>query len=322
MKGVGLTILFLSVCVSSPADSIRLEGEPFRPSTNTEVIWNAPTNDWPTGLWIYKVMPEAVSAAVVSNAMMLGHFTMKDFSRSTHPVIKDKDLIYFYHQDAQNLRRHLFIAPDLGAIEYASERDYSAPVEDAPTADQAEKLARDVLFQLGVDRSLVCNPKPGYDETSIRYKYDKEAHKMILPGTTNTVVRGIAFQRRIDGVLESGSWCFMIHFRSHGEIEDFSLYWRNILPQKSYPTVSPAQIVGMIKNGQTQLPPQFDDVNGVADAKTLTVTKLTPRYYTGTGKESLDALRPYANLEVSANFGTNISTFFLTCPILSTNATF
>jgi hypothetical protein len=322
MRGFALAIAVLLVCVSSPADSIRLEGEPFHPSTNTGVTWNAPTNDLPSELWIYKVMPEAVSAGVVSNAMKLGQFTMKDLSKSAHPIIRDKDLIYFYSKGDSGKSRHLFIAPSLGIIEFAAERDYNKPIENVPNAVEVEKLARGVLCQLGVDKSLICNPKPGYDETSTRYKYDKGTHKMILPGVTETVVRGIAFQRRIDGVLESGSWCFMIHFRSHGEIEDFSLYWRNILPQESHPTVSPAQIIGMIKDGQTQLPPQFDDVSGITAAKNLVVTKITPRYFNGTGKEPLDFLKPYADLEVSADFGTNTSTFYLKCPILSANVAF
>ena len=59
----------------------------------------------------------------------------------------------------------------------------------------------------------------------------------------------------------------------------------------------------MIKGGQTHLPPQFDDVSGVADAKTLTVTKIKPRYFSGIGKEPLDGLKPYADLEVRADLG-------------------
>lgn len=319
MKGIAISAMLLVACVTSPADSFQPEGQPFHPSTNTQVLCTAPTNGLPVGLWVYRVMPEAISAAVVSNAMALGHFTMKDFSKSTHPVIRDKNLIYFFAKNEAGLTRHLFISPGIGAIEYQSERDNSSPAEDAPSAEETEKLARKVLFELGIDSSLICNPKPGYDETSIRFKWDKEKHRAVPPGVTNTVLRGIAFQRRIDGVLTSSGWVFMIHFRSHGEIEDYSLTWRNLLPQQSYPLISVDDIVHMIKDGQAVLPEQFDNVTGVAEAKALTITKITPLYFNGSGKEAMDFLKPYAELEMRADFGTNSSTFFLTCPILSTN---
>ncbi|HEY3761058.1 MAG TPA: hypothetical protein VGN23_04865 [Verrucomicrobiae bacterium] len=314
-------IIFTCISFSSPADSTWLEGETFHPSTNTEVIWEA-TNDLPNGLWVYKVIPEAFSAAVVSNAMRIGNFTMKNYSKTSESIFQDKHLLYFFdwNNASNHVRRFLYIAPTLGAMQYSSGRDYNARVEAVPTADEAQKMAEDVLFQLGIDRELYYHPLTGYDETSIQFKYDRQTHQLIQPGTTNVTLRGVAFARRIDGVRESRGWCFMIHFRSHGEIEDFSLYWRNLLPLVSHPTLTPSQIVKAIKDGQAMLPPQFDDVAGIADAKAFTVTKITPRYFNGTGKEQMDFLKPYAELEMRADFATNSATFFLTCPILSTNA--
>jgi hypothetical protein len=255
--------------------------------------------------------------------MAIGHFTMKNFSTTSESRFQDEHLIYFFDWNSQSnhLRRFMYIAPTLGVINYTSQRNYNAPIEAVPTADEAKKMAEDVLFQLGIDRLLICNPKTGYDETNIKFKYDRETRQAIQPGTTKVTLRGVSFSRRIDGVQESSAWCFLIHFRSHGEIEDFSLCWRNILPSESHQVVTPEEIVEMIKSGKAVLPPQMSDMTGLDSAKKLTVVKITPRYYNGTSKESLDFMYPYADLEMTAEIeSTNTTTFYLSCPILLTNA--
>jgi hypothetical protein len=69
-----LVFALCSVGSFSPAESFRLEGSVFLPSTNSEILWTAPTNGLPRALWIYKIIPEAFSAAMVSNAMKIGSF--------------------------------------------------------------------------------------------------------------------------------------------------------------------------------------------------------------------------------------------------------
>ena len=205
-------------------------------------------------------------------------------------------------------------------MEYTSQRDNNSPVENVPTTDEAEKMAEDVLFQLGVDRSLVCNPKTGYDETSIKFKYNRQTHQIVQPGTTNVTLRGVAFRRRIDGILESSAWCFLIHFRSHDEIEDFSLTWRNLLPQESHRVLTRNEIIQIIKSGEAVLPPQFCDTSDGDKATRLTINKITPYYYNGARGELLDFMYPYAEMEVSADLSpTNARLFYLQCAILSTN---
>ena len=200
----------------SPAESFRLEGEPFNPSTNSEIVWSAPTNNLPRGLWIYKVMPEAFSAAVVSNAMNICHFQKNDLAQPP-----DKNQIVFKNKNKFNQSHVLSIAPTLGGMDYNSQWDYKIPIEDVPSSDEAETLARDILFQLGIDRSSLADKvQKGYDDTSTRYD------------------------------------------RQHNQV--------------------------------------------------------TPRYYNGVGKESLDFLYPYADLEMTADSGnTNATIFFLQCPILT-----
>ena len=302
---------------SSPAEPFRLEGEPFQPPTNCPIAWNAATNGLPSGLWIYKVMPEAFSAAVVSNAMRIGHFQMKDVSRTSEAQspLKDKHLIYCYNLNEYGKARFLYIAPTVGAMEYGSQKDYTAPVEAVPSSEQTEQLARDVLFQLGIDRSLLGERvRNGYDETSTRA--DRQGN---LLGPPRVVTRGISFERRIDGIPLSEAWCFLVNFGSHGTIEDFKLRWRNLLPYQSHRLLTPAQVLGLIKSGQSVFPPQAAaSRQEVVGAKAMTVVKLTLRYFNGSGKEWLDYLYPYADLEMTADFGDrNTGTFCLRCQILS-----
>jgi hypothetical protein len=303
------------ICFASPAESIRLEGQAFHPFTNAEIVWSA-TNVFPRGLWIYKVMPEAFSAVVVSNAMAIGHFQTKDLAKTDHPQFQDKYLIYFQNRNEFSRPRFLSIAPTLGAMKYVSQADSTAPIVGVPTSDEAETLARDVLFQLGIDRSLLVERvRKGYDETST--PIDRQGHTL---GTPQAVSRGVSFERRIDGIPLSENWCFLIHFGRQGKIEDFSLKWRNIVPFESHSVLSPAQIIQMIKSGQAVLPSQFFNTGGLDRKKRFTIVKAMPRYYNGNGREFLDFMFPYVEMEIMAEMdGADATTFVIQCPILSTN---
>lgn len=304
--------LFIVFSISSLAGTFRLEGNAFKPATNCPIVWNA-TNAFPSGLWVYKVMPEAFSSAVVSNAMRLGEFKNQDLSKTGQPLLNDKHLIYFLNKNEYGKPRYLFIAPTIGAMEYSSQKDYTAPVENVPSSEAAEKLARDILFQFGIDRSLLGERvKSGYDETTT--KIDRQGNML---GEPQVIVRGISFERRINGIPLSEAWCFLIHFGSNGRIEDFKLRWRNLLPYKSNPTFTPSEIVELIKTGQSIFPPQagggdFD----ISKATKLTVEKITPRYFNGAGKEWLDFIYPYADLDMSAEIGAEKAIFYLTCPLV------
>ena len=314
MKAITFLMAFLAVAFSSAAAPPLETFCPHFP-TNAQIVWEA-TNDLPHGLWIYKVMPEAFSAAAISNALRICHFQTKDLSKGEHPVFKDPHLIYYFNANESNLRQFLYIAPTLGGMDYNSQWDYKIPIEDVPSSDKAEALARDILFQLGIDRSsLADKAQKGYDDTSTRY--DRQ-HNQITP--TQVIRRGVAFARRIDGIPLSDSRCFLIHFGIHSRIEDFSLLWRNIQRYESRQVLTTEQIIETIKSGKAVLPEQFGDLTDKNTTRKLAITKITPRYYNGVGKEALDFIYPYADLEMTAETGnTNTTTFFLSCPILSTN---
>jgi hypothetical protein len=305
-----LFILTIVVSLSSPAEPFRLKGQAYQPPTNIDIVWKA-TNDLPHGLWIYRVMPEAFSAAAISNAMTICHFQTNDLAQPP-----DKNQIIFKNKNEYCQSHVLSIAPTLGGMDYNSQWDYKIPIEDVPSSDKAEALARDILFQLGIDRSSLADKvQKGYDDTSTRY--DRQRN-LISP--TQVIRRGVAFARRIDGLPLSDNRCFLIHFGIHSRIEDFSLLWRNIQRYESRQVLTTEQIIETIKSGKAVLPEQFGDLTDLNTTKKLAITKITPRYYNGVGKEALDFIYPYADLEMTAETGsTNTTTFFLSCPIFSTN---
>jgi len=216
MRSLTWIAVFGAVCCS-PAATLPLEGELFHPATNVEVIWDA-TNSLPKQLWIYQVMPGAFSAGVVSNAMALGNFTMKDLTKAGIPPFQDKNLLHFENKNELGRRRWLYIAPGLGTMKFESERNTTASVENVPTADEAEAAARDLLFQLGIDRSLLAERvRKGYDETTT--PIDRSGNVL---GPERTLSRGLSFERRVDGFPLSENWCFLAHFDSHRRLRDFT----------------------------------------------------------------------------------------------------
>jgi hypothetical protein len=59
MRKIAVWILLQTFCAAGFAGSPPLQelGQPFRPSTNLDISWNAPTNGLPAALWNYHVTP-------------------------------------------------------------------------------------------------------------------------------------------------------------------------------------------------------------------------------------------------------------------------
>lgn len=310
MKYFFILILFLSAGFSVHAESFRLEGTPYQPTTNIEIEWNVPTNPLPHALWVFKVVPQTFPMAVVSNLMTLGRFEWTDMVKSRELPVPDKNLICFRDSKGDQWSRFLNIAPTLGWIEYGDEAAVGrGPPEGVPTNDEAERLAFDCLFRLGIDRSLLCDKRVGYE--TVRGKLDASGHRL----TTNLVSRGVSVGRQIDGVKEA-NFSFLIHFGDHGKIKDFILTWRNLLPFEAHPTATPDRIIGFIKAGKATIPVQDYDPSVSFKAKKLRIVKIIPQYFDKPGLEPLDFVYPYAVLEMAADTDGKTATFYLHCPLM------
>ncbi len=134
----------------------------------------------------------------------------------------------------------------------------------------------------------------------------------------NNVVtsRGIMLCRQIDGIELSDS--FLIEFGNDSAVATLKMNWRSLKPYQRYKTARPNEITDWIKAGRAVV---FPDVNGddsvPVQAKKFTITKATPVYLS---RNAQGFVFPSVDLEVVADIGsTNATTFYLNCPILSTN---
>jgi hypothetical protein len=111
----------------------------------------------------------------------------------------------------------------------------------------------------------------------------------------------------------------LTEFGNRGKIKRFDLVWRNLAPHEIRPLASPNEVIALIREGRAVAPMQDFDWTASLHATQLTITDVRLYYFDRPGMEPLDFMYPYAELELAAHSGTNTSTFYLTCPILSSN---
>ena len=81
-----------------------------------------------------------------------------------------------------------------------------------------------------------------------------------------------------------GAEGFSVEFGSRGQIRSFSLAWPNLERNQSRSTASPQQIINCIRAQKTIVLPNaceetyFQRIKALANAKTFTITKITPYY--------------------------------------------
>jgi hypothetical protein len=288
-----------------------LENPFFHPATNAEIIWSAPASELPKTLPTYQASPQNFSPTVISNAMFLAAFQMKDLVSPPHY----QAVLAFHDRKDESWTRALTIIPEVGQILYRV-RTNSINSAGVPTDEEVAKQTWNYLPQFQIDPSQLTE-KP--ENRRIEFCED---------GTTNVCARGIFLTRKLDGI-ETREIGFGMDFSSGGQIKGFYLIWPKLEVLEKYRTASPDQIVAWIKEGKTF--PTEDELKNQAKiknlmtAKKMTITKIRPEY--GKGKygemptsESEKLVSPFGILEGVADLGnTNIS-FQFYCPILSTNA--
>ena len=139
MKRLAVALILLGCGLCCSAETHRLDGlqgYSFRPPTNTVIVWAA-TNELPRDVWVYKVVPQEFSMAVVSNVMALCEFQFSNLHKTIDPDIEDKKLITFTDKK-ERWTRYLEIAPTLGWIDYYAQSDPKAPTNGVPSPKTSE----------------------------------------------------------------------------------------------------------------------------------------------------------------------------------------
>lgn len=291
-------------------------------STNTQIIWNAPTNELPQSFWIYKRLPpQPFSEAVISNAIVLASLQKKGFPK---PSTSDFFIPADHPPNWPGTIRIIFsITPKSSTISY-SRAHPDTNTTDIPADTILAERAWDCARQLGVDVSQVVQMKP----TSYFNKNEK------FEDLTNQLCgRGVFLARKLDGILftdigdEGGNDGFWIELGSRGQIRAFSLVWPRLERSENQPTANPQQIVACIRAFKAMTLPIGQETNYFARLKNLsmatklTITGITPFYWeliygdAITNDEPSKIISPFAKMNAVAEFGTNNTMLTLLSPI-------
>jgi hypothetical protein len=273
-----------------------------------EIIWTAPTNNWPEDLWVYKVVPQEFSKTVVSNLLAISGFVEKDPSK-VPPFFAEKDPQTIFFGNLEGHYRHLAICPSLGFIEYVDPKAQASSqlqkVEDVPNEQEATQLGLKFLRLLGIDISQIAR-KPASAELDLHWQKDTIVY--IDQNTKAEVVLtngyGVLFARQIDGIKVHGFGGMDIVFGNDAKISSLRLCWRNLTPSELRHCPYPQGIIGSLKKGETTLHPLGSvNVYPQGSLKKLTVTKATFLYEGRYYDEPMDLVRPYLSFEGIADSG-------------------
>lgn len=202
------------------------------------------------------------------------------------------------------------ILPDVGQMSFSlGDRAPDSP-EGIWTNQAAIEYAWNILLELGVDRSQFIK--------------------------TNTATSwGISFPRQVDGIqFQNDSEGFAIQqFGKEEKVRNFCLTWPNLERDQQSQTATPQQIITCIRAFKTPVAPNDDEpdyfsrVKNLAEAKKLTITKITPYYGEGiygetpTNGDWPKTVMPIAKLEAIADFGGSNTILRFFSPIVSSDVT-
>jgi hypothetical protein len=280
------------------------------------ITWSTPTNRLPEKLWVYKVIPQNFSEAVVSNLMSLGSFTIRD-RKKVSPYLHEEDSGTLFFGDLEGTQKHLAICPKLGYVEFHDGKAASSsqlhPVIGVPDQDETMRLGLKYLRLVGIDISQIAT-KPGSLDLDVRYQRETLAYtdQKTKEEIALTNVFGVWFARSIDGLKVGGYGGMDVSFGNNAKVTDLRLCWRNLVPFELHDCPSMPQITDWIKSGQIRLRVEkTGEMIRLSDLKKLTVVKATPLYYGKNEDEPADFVFPYVDCQAVAESekGTNTVSF-------------
>jgi hypothetical protein len=322
MNKLALLAAILAAGVSSFADAAN-SLERFSPSfsTNTEILWEAPTNLLPKNFWIYKRLPQQpFLATVISNAVMLASLQDRGFPKPSTNA--------FYIWSAPNPGGMSFsifsIQPASTTISFSSP-DQNLATNNVPDDETVTKRAFEYAARFGLPPAYLI-PKPVYASSNAT------GGDQTL--TNGVCARGIFLSRKLNGIgffgdADSASDGFAVEFGSRGQIRSFSLVWPNLETNRLEKAASPQQIIACLRAHRIIVLPNPDEetyfqrLKTLATVKTFTITKITPCYGDGvfgqvpTNDVPSEFISPFAELEAVADFGNSNATVRFVSPIIS-----
>ena len=204
-----------------------------------------------------------------------------------------RTVIWADHMEGEPRPPSFMIMPENGIIQYdLGDRWPNSPQEILSSQAEVE-YAWDCLARFGIDRTQFVK--------------------------TNIATYGVFFPRQIDGIRfhdDSEGFSFQ-RFGKGANIRGFGVTFPNLHRTRDDTTATPQEIIACIRAFKTPVAPSreetdyFGRVKNMAKVKRLTITRLTPFYGEGTfgemppENELPPIVRPLAQLEATATFGTN-----------------
>jgi hypothetical protein len=294
-------------------------------TTNTEIIWQTPTNNLPKGFWIYKRLPpHPFSATVISNAIVLASLQSKGFPK---PSTND---FYMWEDKGPNypgpIPDYFCIIPKSATISFGLPHP-GTNTSDIPADKILVQRAWACAAQLGVDPTQVT-----FKEMTSRFNQDENYNDL----TNQLCGRGVFLSRKLNGILfwsmgteDESVDGFWIEFGSYGQVRAFSLVWPDLKRSEFQQIAAPQQIIACIKAQKTIVIPDkneetyFQRIKTLATAKKFIIKKITPYYIEGrfgetpTNDTPPEIIEPIADLEAVADFGDSNVTVRLISPMIS-----
>jgi hypothetical protein len=284
----------------SPPWKANNEAVPARP--DLDVRWEAST-DFPRKVWTYDLLPNNFSPKIISNAMMLCLFEGKD------KIEDNTNGITFESADHS---RTLSISFSSGEIEYETPDIRYSPTNLAigvPATNQLPEVAKNVLSKLHISISDIT----GWRGTS---KIDfSEPLTLFYVGNvtiTNVPYRTVYFRRSVDGMPIAHHF-YRFNVGEHGQISKISIAWPNLKRIKSYPTVSPKDVISFLRKGDAVRGPVPTNVGDIdwPSIKSLTIKMAVPSYQVNGNQ-----LYPFLFLDALVDTGKGAVAIGMSCPII------
>jgi hypothetical protein len=311
-RGQRIPLLLLACVAGLTLHLSRVGAETAADQSPREVRWDAPTNPWPTVVWVYDVVPNVFPAWVVSNALAMTGYTTNDVTtRNTNGMI------------FSNPRKpgSLGISYPLGLVEYWTSIPFGLTnlATAVPEEKQLYRLTTNFLSQVGVHVDELVK-EPNSSQPLIHYLEDQVVFTSTNSAITNIWSREAHFHRLLEGVEFIGSdrgGDGVIEFGDHATILRFNLSWWNLKRDKAFSTVTPRTIMRWIREGKVlpQNIPGLDSppINGWSGIKAVTVKRAR---LVCMGEPGSPILRPHAAVEAIVDTGTTNFPVGIDCPVI------
>jgi hypothetical protein len=297
MKTFLALLIGVSTCLADGLSNGKTVG-----SNSVELIWNVPTNSWPSTLWTYKIVPQSFSPSVISNLMALGCFAEGDKTNIPgKPRFTDDGMSFFSNEKGT---RYLEIIQPLGWIVY-HDRDADSVKEPSgvPSEDEALRLSTEYLRVFGIDRSQLASRGEQlrtYRDIG-RSSWNDEARGKEMEVTNS---RGVFFPRKIDGVdfiglgVQGGVY---FNFGSNAKLIDLKINWKCFEPYQLNKTLDGKEVLAKFNRHEGKWNPALENPNNI---KKITFTGISA-YYRGVSgdDDETTTIKPFgilvANIEYS-----------------------